>query len=375
MYFLTATPINNGISDLYRMISLFTNENEAHFASIGIHNLKGHFMRMKRDLNKLIFDDEDADDEPEGDLTTKEEADQRLKNDRIVKSLIVQRSRNFVRESMKNADRDIVFPNPPKPKGAYYDLEAVYGDLIDEFNKAFAKKDPLFKLSIYYPYEYYRDQKALEEMEDFDFKVGRLKQIARLIRIGILKRFESSVHAFDTSCCKLMIKLIAWLDSHQIDDEAKKRLAEWKKEHEDLVRHAKSVISAGFEDGLAEDQDDEEDDDREHDSPCGDPRRSRRHQIARRVATRGHLGVQRVAALPPGARERLAQRRVQGSHERADLLIVPPGETIVKQPCAVVPPAAEQRFVARRPAAAREPLAQHARPTLATQDIAVVCWA
>ena len=48
VYFLTATPINNGISDLYRMISLFTNENEAHFASIGIHNLKGHFMRMKR---------------------------------------------------------------------------------------------------------------------------------------------------------------------------------------------------------------------------------------------------------------------------------------------------------------------------------------
>ena len=71
------------------MISLFTNENEAHFASIGIHNLKGHFMRMKRDLNKLILVDEDADDEPEGDLTSKE-ADQRLKNDRIVKSLIVK---------------------------------------------------------------------------------------------------------------------------------------------------------------------------------------------------------------------------------------------------------------------------------------------
>ena len=80
-------------------------------------------------------------------MTTKEEADQRLKNDRIVKSLIVQRSRNFVRESMKNADRDIVFPNPPKPKGAYYDRKqfmATYlmsstkplqeGSLVQTFN-------------------------------------------------------------------------------------------------------------------------------------------------------------------------------------------------------------------------------------------------
>lgn len=260
VYFLTATPINNGISDLYRMISLFTNENEAHFASIGIHNLKGHFMRMKRDLNKLILDDEDADDEPEGDLTTKEEADQRLKNDRIVKSLIVQRSRNFVRESMKNADRDIVFPNPPKPKGAYYDLEAVYGDLLDEFNKAFAKKDPLFKLSIYYPYEHLLVEKD-EDDHDYQMNKGRLAAIARLIRVGFLKRFESSFESFKVSCHNLLLKNLKWLELYGEIPGYEGKLVDWLKKNETYVQQARQ-LNPNIEN-------EDEDEDYLHDIPEG----------------------------------------------------------------------------------------------------------
>ena len=240
VYFLTATPINNGISDLYRMISLFINENENHFASIGIHNLKGHFMRMKRDLNKLIHGDEDLDDEPEGDISSEQEADQRLKNDKIVKSLIVQRSRNFVRESMKNADRDVVFPNPPKPKGAYYDLEQVYGDLLVEFEKAFAKKDPLFKLSIYYPYEHLVVEKD-EEDHDFQMNKGRLAAIARLIRVGFLKRFESSFESFKISCHNLLLKNLKWLELYGEIPGYEGKLSEWLKVNETYVLQARQL--------------------------------------------------------------------------------------------------------------------------------------
>ena len=136
----------------------------------------------------------------------KKETSAILREDKLIRELVIQRSRKYVKESQRIfRGRQIQFPEPQPPQVWRYNLREIYGDLLDEFEQAFDKKDPLFKLSIYYPYEYYRDQKALEEMDDFDFKVGRLKQIARLIRIGILKRFESSVHAFDTSCCKLMI--------------------------------------------------------------------------------------------------------------------------------------------------------------------------
>ena len=259
VYFLTATPINNGVADLYRMISLFTNENEGHFASIGIHNLKGHFMRMKRDLNKLMFDDEDLEGDIEAGLT-KEEADQRLKTDKIVKTMIVQRSRNFVRESMKNSDRAIVFPHEVKPKGAYYDLHEVYGDLLKEFEKAFAKKDPLFKLSIYYPYDHLIVPKD-EDDHDYQMNKGRLGAIARLIRVGFLKRFESSFESFRVSCHNLLLKNLKWLDMYGSIPGYEGKLEVWLEENSEYVSMART---------LHPDIDDEDgDEDYLHDLPSG----------------------------------------------------------------------------------------------------------
>ena len=121
---------------------------------------------------------------------------QRLQQDPLVRGIVVQRSRGFVRQSQEiHGGRDIeLIPQPPKAWN--YSLKDVYGDLLDEFEVAFAKDNPLFNLSLYYPYKYYRHD--IEELDDIDFIEGRLKQIGRLIRIGMLKSFESSVHAFET---------------------------------------------------------------------------------------------------------------------------------------------------------------------------------
>ena len=83
-----------------------------------------------------------------------------------------------------------------------------------------------------------------------------MKQIGRLIRIGMLKSFESSVHAFETRCNRLLLKLVAWLshDKHLIDDKAVARLDAWKIEHEELVRYASELES--FEEDDDEEQDD-----------------------------------------------------------------------------------------------------------------------
>ena len=240
VFFLTATPINNGVLDLYRMISLFTNSNENHFRRIGIHNLKGHFMGMKRDLNRLMFDeDENFEGDVQLGLTQKEEADSRLKNDELIRALIVQRSRNFVRASMEGSERDIIFPKTPAPQAQEYDLEKVYGNLLSEFERAFSLNDPLFKLSIYYPFRHLDVSAA--EFDDYDMREGRLAGIVRLIRSGILKRFESSYMAFKVSCHNLLLKNIAWLDEFGRIEGYETRLDEWLEENGKYVNHAREI--------------------------------------------------------------------------------------------------------------------------------------
>ena len=239
VYFLTATPINNDILDLYRMISLFTNDNDNHFASVGIHNLRGHFKRMRQDLNRIMFGDEEFDGDVQSGFT-REDADERLKTDDIVRTLIVQRSRNFVRASMEGADRDIIFPKEPiVPKVGQYNLEDVYGDLLKEFEKAFSKTDPLFKLSIYYPFDHYLGSE--EEDEDFGMTKGRLAAIARLIRTGFLKRFESSFLAFKVSCHNLLLKNVKWLDLYGRIPGYEDALADWMISNEDHVKLARDL--------------------------------------------------------------------------------------------------------------------------------------
>ena len=259
LFFLTATPINNSILDLKHMIDLFTGDDDAHFdrPPLSIHSLYGQFRKLRLALNVVIHTEGMEDVDLSSELA-KKAAQKILHDDPLVRELVIQRSRRYVKESQKiSGGRDIQFPDPQKPKVWNYDLRRVYGDLLDEFASAFDKADPLFKLSIYYPYEYYRGD--ITEIEDFDFKVGRLKQIARLIRIGMLKAFESSVHAFESRCNRLMLKLVAWLDAHQIDDDATKRLNEWLDEHGALLAYAQRLGLTGFEDDETDEDEEEED--------------------------------------------------------------------------------------------------------------------
>ena len=258
VFFLTATPINNSVHDLKNMIHLFTGKDDNHFARppMAINSTNYHFRKLKSALNVVI--QSEADGHGSVDLSaeiTKKDAAEVLQHDRLVRGIVVQRSRGFVRQSQEiHGGREIEFPTPQKPKAWNYNLKDVYGDLIEEFEVAFSKENPLFNLSLYYPYEYYRHE--IDDLEDFNMIDGRLKQIGNLIRIGMLKSFESSVHAFETRCNRLLLKLVAWLshDTHLIDDQAVVRLEAWKSEHEELVRYAMELET--FEGENDEEQDD-----------------------------------------------------------------------------------------------------------------------
>jgi len=234
MFMLTATPINNRLIDLQHMIELFSQRQADYFkdAPLGIHSLPGHFRKMEKALEHAI---ENKTSDGEVLDTNLAEAEQVLNQDDLFKSLVIQRSRAYVKESLGLDDGDeVLFPTRSDPKVVPYSVKQTYGKLLRMVEEAFNKEKPLFALPIYYPYAYYRgDDESIDPLAE-----GRQKQVVSLIRIGFLKRFESSAEAFTSSCWALLRKLLAWVEVHAETVGEKKRLDRWKLQHKELTGFA-----------------------------------------------------------------------------------------------------------------------------------------
>lgn len=230
---LTATPVNNSLHDFRHMAELFMGRrddrsaNDNYFAGqLGIHSLRRHFVDMERELLKAVDDTGTA---TETNLT---EAERVLSGDRVFRELVVQRSRAYVKESQKQQGASAaMFPDREPPIVAEYSVKRTYGRLLGMVEKAFEKDKPLFTLGIYYPLAYYGgDDKTIDP-----FVENRQRQVCGLIRTQFLKRFESSSHAFEQSCSRLLVKLLAWVERHSETPGEKRRLEQWKARHSDLT--------------------------------------------------------------------------------------------------------------------------------------------
>lgn len=229
LFMLTATPINNRLSDFRHMAELFTRRDETYFArNLGVNNLRAHFNNLEKELRRRIG----GDNVDLGEKLT--EAQESLSADQIFQHLVVQRSRAYARESqMRETGNSAVFPERKAPIVAGYSIHKTYGHLLDLFERAFASEKPLFRLPIYYPLAYYKgDDKSIDPLEE-----GRQQQVVGLIRTQFLKRFESSVRAFELSCDRLMRKLLAFLEVHSQTESEKSRLDRWKRQHADLLEY------------------------------------------------------------------------------------------------------------------------------------------
>ena len=247
LFMLTATPINNRLSDFRHMTELFTRKDEAYFArTLGREQSARPFQqhgkgaseasgRRRVDVGENIV-----------------EVQETLTGDEIFRHLVVQRSRAYARESQIRENRTAAaFPERKPPIVADYSIRQTYGRLLDLLEKAFERKSPLFTLPIYYPLAYYKgDDKSIDPFEE-----NRQKQVVGLIRTGFLKRFESSVAAFELSCDRLMRKLLAFLEVHSETAAEKSRLERWKHQNAEVLNY---VAHRQFE--LWKDADDEDPD-------------------------------------------------------------------------------------------------------------------
>jgi superfamily II DNA or RNA helicase len=252
LFMLTATPINNRLIDLQHMIELFARENSDHFKStLGINSLQGHFRTLEKQLKRATNGHATDTDGPLID-TNMAEASRILTADKLFEALVVQRSRAYVKQSQLQAGaRLAVFPTREEPKVAEYSVKKTYGRLLDMIDRAFSNKKPLFSLAMYYPLAFYKGPDA----EIDPLAEGRQEQVVGLIRVQFLKRFESSVYAFRTSCERLLLQLLAFVTKHSETASEKRLLERWKDQHAELIGFVREHQPDFFEEGEEEEED------------------------------------------------------------------------------------------------------------------------
>ncbi|MEW6238074.1 MAG: helicase-related protein [Candidatus Omnitrophota bacterium] len=242
VYLLTATPINNRLTDFQHMAELFTQRQADYFrmAPLGIHSLPGHIRKLEKSIEaaaqkrEIELGEKTLESESDDGVTTLAEAEAILRDDSLFEELVVQRSRAYVKKSLADEDGKVLFPQVAPPKVVPYSVKQTYGKLLKMVEEAFSKTKPLFSLAMYYPFDFYKGKESLTEHEKA-MVVGRQRQVVRLIRTAFLKRFESSVFAFKSSCETLMKKLIAFYLVHAEDQHDKDRLDRWMARNKKLT--------------------------------------------------------------------------------------------------------------------------------------------
>ena len=169
---LTATPIQNSLLDLYNQLSLITAGDDTHFADLGITDLKRYFVAADRKHLAEGIDD----------------------IIRLLDELMIRRTRQFITENYSEAllnGQPVRFPKRILSK-VEYSLCALFGDTIYK-----QVLDTIDQLSLV-PYRVDSYRTSVEEKEKFE-----VEHRATLQKIGLLKRFESSVEAIRKSIQRL----------------------------------------------------------------------------------------------------------------------------------------------------------------------------
>lgn len=194
---LTATPVNNSLYDFYHLVSFFIKQ-DSRLINSGIPSIKALFDEANRiDPGELHPDHL----YPLIDATT------------------VKRTRQFIRKHYRD-DRipgpdgefvPITFPKPI-PTTVRYNLEGAIPGFFAEFAEALMPEtgEPRLRMARYQVARYLKDPE-----EDYS-QEGAL---VGLLRSGLLKRFESSAHAFANTCRKMLRQhdlLLAAMDAGKI---------------------------------------------------------------------------------------------------------------------------------------------------------------
>jgi len=254
MFLLTATPVNNSLLDLMHLIELFSGDGaKLRQAPLGIHSLRGHFRMLEKQVKAAAGEPEDSSGIDE-DVTTGPGHDAYAANP-IVEALVVQRSRAYVKASQQTETKGgAIFPDRAPPKVAQYTLSEVQQRLLDEVVRSFDSQRSLFRLAIYNPDDGFRRAPIDASDQAKSFEAGRRGQVVALIKIGFLKRLESSTEAFNLSCQNLFLKLYAFVEKN-ISEGHRSIWERWKDQQAQVIDYVRER-QAAWHDSESEEGDD-----------------------------------------------------------------------------------------------------------------------
>ena len=250
LFMLTATPINNSFLDQQHLIELFTHRQDDYFKSLGINSISGHFKKLGAEIDTFSAEDATA------------HVQAAFAADPLIKELVVQRSRAYVKQSLGTEEgAGVLFPKSKTPVVANYSLRTTCGALLEHFTSLFDRRDsrgrpiPILSLAVYSPYEEAYFKGDLSKVDPM--KMGRQQQIVALIRQLLLKRFESSVAAFQDTCVRIYGRLKKFLVDYR--DKNAHLVDKTLEQQADVVEFVERYIKDNLV-GEGEDVEDFEDD-------------------------------------------------------------------------------------------------------------------
>ena len=229
---LSATPVNNRLSDIRNQIEFITEGNPHALQSAGILDIDGTISSAQRSYTMWSnLPDEERSTERFVEMMS-------MDYFKLLDTLTIARSRKHI-EKYYNLDEIGKFPTRLPPINVYSEIDTL-GQFpsISDVNKQLGR----LNLGVYCPMFYLFPDKVEEYEERYDIhpENGRnvLKQskreenLVRLMRVNILKRLESSVHSYAMTLDKILYKIKKTLE--KIDKFESKTGADTKVSESDI---------------------------------------------------------------------------------------------------------------------------------------------
>ena len=182
---VTATPLNNTPKDILSQTKLFQNATKSTIP--GAPNLEAFFGALEKKIKKL----DRQKDRAEYMQTAKENA-KKIRGS-VLKYLMVRRTRreieSYFADDLKN--QNLKFPEVETPAPAFYQLNKKENEVFDKTVQFIAQQ---FNYARYMPMLYYKGEETQDQLE-----IQSQKNMGRFMKILLIKRLESSFHAFQNT--------------------------------------------------------------------------------------------------------------------------------------------------------------------------------
>ena len=177
---VSATPLNNTPRDILSQLKLFQNGKNSTIPNV--RNLEAFFSRLERNLQGL---DRQTDRDQ---YFATVQANAKATREQILKHLMIRRTRN---EIMKYYEEDLKlqglkFPEINDPQPLFYKFNKTENDTFNETIQLIAGA---FTYARYKPLTYYEGKRDNREIQS-------QHNLAKFMKILLIKRLESSFHAF-----------------------------------------------------------------------------------------------------------------------------------------------------------------------------------